>query len=146
MPDIRQRLPAGRIHSENWDLKTAAKSPPGTFRMPSGALFSSSTPPCPPSRAPRNVLVPQSTATKRISVPAGPLGHAVHETFAGFDLAHQEELVGLMRLGDVARTADDGRHAERLPEDAGLGAVDDGADRIGTRPASGQRLGFLVAF
>ncbi len=54
---------AGRIQSENWDLKTAAKSPSGTLRMPSGALFSSSTPPCASSRAPRNDVVPQSTAT-----------------------------------------------------------------------------------
>ncbi len=37
--------------------------------------------------------------------------------------------VGLMRLGDVARTAHHGRHAQHLAEDAGLGAIDHAARR-----------------
>src|SRR5262245_4176805 len=62
MPEIRQRLPARFIHAPNCAANTPAKSPLGTLRMPSGALFSSSTWPLSSSRAPRSELVPQSTA------------------------------------------------------------------------------------
>ena len=64
MPEIRQSVPAGFIQSENCAANTPAKSPFGTLRMPSGALFSSSTWPASSSRAPRSELVPQSTAIR----------------------------------------------------------------------------------
>ena len=75
------------------------------------------------------------------SVPAGPLHHAPHEGLAGVDLRGEDELVGLVRLGDVARAADHGRHAERLAEDAGLGAVDARCPRCWSPTSCGQRLG-----
>src|SRR5690348_9246834 len=105
MPEIRQRTPSF-IQSANCASNTPAKSPFDTLRMPSGALFSSSTLPAPSSRAPRSALVPQSTAirsdTLAPSVAGAPLRHAAHETLAGGDLRGEDELVGLMSLGDVA--------------------------------------------
>src|SRR6185312_4678460 len=148
MPEIRQRAPTS-IQLENCAANTPAKSPFGTLRMPSGALFSSSTLPALSSRAPRSELVPQSTAIRSAtlapSVAGAPLRHAAHEALAGCDLRGEDELVGLVRLGDVARPAHHGRHAERLLEDAGLGAVDDAAHGIGARPVGSQRLGLVVA-
>src|SRR6185369_16430708 len=104
MPEIRQGAPLAFIHSENCPANTPAKSPFEALRMPSGALFSSSTWPASSSNAPRNALVPQSTAISTLapSVAAGPLHHARHEAFAGRDLRGQDEFVGLVRLGDVA--------------------------------------------
>src|SRR4029077_9062049 len=122
MPEIRQGAPLDFTQPENCSANTPAKSPFATLRMPSGALFSSSTRPASSSSAPRSELVPQSTAIRRgtlaPSVAAGPLHHAGHERFAGADLRRQDELVGLVRLGDVARSAHHRRHAERLLEDA----------------------------
>src|SRR5216117_1169201 len=112
MPDIRQGAPPGFIQSENCSANTPAKSPFGTLRMPRGALFSSSTRPASSSSAPRSELVPQSTAIRRgtlaPSIAAGPLHHAPHEVLAGPDLRSEDELVGLVRLGDVARSAHHG--------------------------------------
>src|SRR4029079_11377496 len=105
----------------NSERKVVAKSPFGTLTMPSGALFSSSTWPASSSSAPRSALVPQSTAIRcGTLVPSGatgPLEHARHEALAGGDLRGEDELVGRVRLCDVARAADHGRHAERLAED-----------------------------
>src|SRR5882724_9382334 len=135
MPEIRQGAPPDFTQSANCSANTPAKSPFGTLRMPSGALFSSSTRPASSSNAPRSELVPQSTAIRRgtlaPSVAAGPLHHAPHEVLAGPDLRGEDEFVGLVRLGNVARPTDHRRHAQRLLEDAGLGAVDDAAHHVG---------------
>src|SRR5437868_7389307 len=123
MPEIRQGAPLALAQSENCPANTPAKSPFGTLRMPRGALFSSSTRPASSSSAPRSELVPQSTAIRRgtlaPSIPAGPLHHAPHEVLTGTDLAGKDVFIRLVRLGDVARSAHHGRHAERLLEDTG---------------------------
>src|SRR5437868_2825961 len=134
MPEIRQKVPASFIQRENSEANTPAKSPFSTFRMPSGALFSSITWPASSSSAPRSELVPQSTTircgTLARSAAAAPFHHALHEGFAGIDLRGEDELVGLVGLGDVAGAAHHRRHAQRLAEDAGLGGIDHGAHRV----------------
>src|SRR5262249_30325316 len=118
MPEIKHGAPLDFIQPENCPANAPAKSPFGTLRMPSGALFSSSTRPASSSNAPRSELVPQSTAmrcgTRAPSGATGPLLHASHEGFASADLRGQDELVGLMCLGDIAGATHHRRHTERL--------------------------------
>ena len=119
--------------------------------MPSGALFSSSTPPASSRRAPRSELVPQSTAIRcgtacSRSVPAGPLHHAPHEALAGIDL----RLARMNSLGWCAWAMSPGPHTtvgtpsvlRKMPASV---RVDDAAHRVGARPAAGQGLGVVVA-
>ena len=70
---------------------------------------------------------------------------AFHETVARLKFADLKEFVRLVRLGNVARAADDGGIPGllKLP---GLGAVADNAGRIRAGQAAGQHFGGAIGF
>src|ERR1044071_4470843 len=67
-------------------------------------------------------------------------GQAVEETVAGGKLGERDELVGLMRLRDMARSAYDRGYPDAL-KIPGFGAKGDGFRGIAAREPQSQRLG-----
>src|SRR6056297_3328926 len=80
--------------------------------------------------------VPRSGRASR----AEALDQPLHEALARLELFNGDEFVGLVRLGDIARSADHGRIAPRL-EMSRLGAVADHVPPVVPGDRAGQSLG-----